>query len=501
MVAAADNVRHGSACAQVGLAWLCLVSAIHWCAGAESDLRTVGSAIEQARALARDAQITPEPAAKQAMLKQAATLGIAALEAVPEGQWKPEDLQAFLNDMARGWLSKLPKEDQTAWVDEHATNVKAPSSHLVVGFMEWKIGRRTQALARAAHILSAAPDSFAASMAMMGIMTVHYHRGDLKGGTAALKSFIRTAPNNPMVAAGIRSYTWYVCRKDQPQLANTLIDEVLATKPDTKAGQAAAQMRTILDAIGQRDYGTAFATLETIETTYWYGMVLNDMVLTFVVPAKKAEHRKQLIDSMSSMATSHPNQFARPLAQCIMGAAYRVNGQYTEAAGVLEQVFKQTQEASEPLVRMAFELHLLAQLGQVYAKSDPEKAIPYLERLRSGYGKDAGANFHLITLGNVYLKTGKPEKAYEVFSKLEDNRKSGETIADEELKGAIQSGLVASLDKLGRKAEAQAIAEPLLSPHGYGQPASSLNRAQKSKLSLLLSMMDREEEAKQYRPE
>ncbi|MBN1345711.1 MAG: hypothetical protein JXQ73_23665 [Phycisphaerae bacterium] len=201
-------------------------------------------------------------------LQEAADMGIATLEAFPESQWELPELQSFLKDMAYGWLGKLPKTDQEAWLDAHATNISAPSAHLVVGFIEWKAGRRVQTLARAAHILSVAPDSFPASMAMMGILTIHYHRGDLNAGSAALKSFVKTAPNNPMVAWGLRCYVWAVCRRDQPQLAHTLIDEVLDTQPNTKAAQAAAEMAAILRAIGSGDYAAAFRGLEAIETGY-----------------------------------------------------------------------------------------------------------------------------------------------------------------------------------------------------------------------------------------
>jgi len=420
---------------------------------------------------------------------------------MPEDQWDRKELEGFLKDMGYGWLSKLPKADQEAWLDAHTATVKAPSSHLVVGFIEWKVGRRGQALARAAHILSAAPDSLAAGYAMMGVLTVHYHKGDLKAGTGALRSFINVAPNNPMVAWGLRCYVWTVCRKDQPQLAYGLIDDVLKTKPGTRVAQAATEMRNVLEAIGRRDYVSAFGALETIETSYWYEMVLNDLVLTFVVPAKKAEHRRQLIEAMTQIAATYPHIAARPLAQCILATTYRVNGQSTEAAQVFEQAFKETQEHSEPLIRAAFEGYLLSQLGVVYAKTDPERAIPYLERFCKRYGKNAGAEFYHITLGRAYLQTGKPDKAHEVFSWLEDRRKSGETVASDELKGAIQSGLVASLDKLGRQTEAQSLAEDLLRPHGYGQPASSLSAAQRHKLALLLDMMDRQEESQRYKAE
>jgi tetratricopeptide (TPR) repeat protein len=459
---------------------------------------SLGDRLAVAKAKAQEGNASQDAQVRKGKFAEASDLGLALLEDVREAEWQPDQLQGLLKEMAYGWLSNLPREDQTSWVDRHATSVNSASGHLVVGFMEWKIGRRAQALARAAHVLSAAPDSFAASMAMMGILTVHYHRGDFKGGTAALKSFIKTAPNNPMVGWGIRGFAWAACRKDQPQLANALIDEVLATSPDTKAGQAAAQMRRILDAIWRRDYASAFAALEKIETSSWYETVLNDTVLAFVVPAKSGESRKQLIDAMAQLAATYPHPAGRPLAQCIMATAYRVNGQYAEAAQVFEQTFQQTQQATEPLIRAAFEGYLLSQLGQAYAKFDPERAIPYLERFRSGYGKNAGAEFHHITLGKAYLGTGKTQKAYELFTQLEDQRKSGETIANDELKGSIQSGLVASLDKLGRKAEADAVAAPLLSPLGYGQPTSALSGAQRSRLTLMLSMMGRDAEAKQY---
>jgi tetratricopeptide (TPR) repeat protein len=437
---------------------------------------------------------------RKAGLIQAADLGLGLFEEVPEGQWKPDELQTFAKDMAYSWLRALPQGDQEAWLDRHATTIKSPSSHLVVGFIEFKVGRRTQALARAAHILSAAPDSFASGMAMMGLLTIHYHRGDLNSGTSALRSFINSAPNNPMAPWGLRCYTWAVCRKDQPQLAYALIDEVVKTKPDTKVAQAATEMRRVLEAIGRRDYAAAFGVLEKIEVSYWYQMVLNDMVLSFVVPAKKVEHRKQLIDAMSQIAATYPQIAARPLAQCIIATTYRVNGQYGQAAQVFEQAFKETQEGEEALVRAAFEGYLLSQLGQVYAKMDPVRAIPYLERFRASYGKNAGAEFYHIALGRAYLQTGKPDKALEMFQWLEDRRKSGEVIASDELKPAIQTGLVASLHKLGRKSEAQVLAGQLLGPYGYGQPASSLTRDKRSKLALYLGMMGRQEEAKQYQP-
>ena len=85
-----------------------------------------------------------------------------------------------------------------------------------------------------------------------------------------------------------------------------------------------------------------------------------------------------------------------------------------------------------------------------------------------------------------------------MFGSLEGRRKAGRTIADAELKGAIQSGLVASLDRLGRRDEAQALAEPLLAKHGYGEPTSSLNVAKRQKLAVLLTMMGRNDEAKEY---
>lgn len=465
--------------------------------GAEATLPDAVAAIDAKVSEARSAQ---EPQVRQARLREAADMGVQALEEYPETEWDPEKLKAFLKDMAYAWLSKLPKEEQLAWLGQHAASVSAPSNHLVVGFIEWKVGRRTQALARAAHVLATAPDSFPASMAMMGILTVHYHRGDLAAGEAALRSFVRTAPDNPMVSWGIRCYVWAVCRRDQPKLAHALLSDVITSKANSKAGETAVEMRTILQAIHACDFRAAFQLLESVETAYWHEMVLDDMVLTFVMPARGSAARKRLIESMQSLAQTYPHPAARPLAQCIMSMAYRMDGKAASAAQLLEQALDETQHHENPLIKLAFEGYLLSQLGRVYSKTDPSRAIPYLERFRKGYGGNAGAEFYHIALGRAYLKVGRAEDACDLFLWLEDRRKSGRTIASKHLKATIQSGLVASFDKLGMHTEAEAVAEPLLSPYGYGRDPSSLNQAQRVELSTLLQMMGRVDEAKQYRP-
>ncbi len=455
--------------------------------------------LEAVRAKAREALDTRDLAARHLKLTEAADLGMATLEAFDDSEWNPQELQGFLMDMAYAWLSKLPREDQEAWVASHASTVRSPSGHLVVGFFEWKVGKRATALARAAHILSAAPDSFAAGAAMMGVMTVHYHQGDLESAAAALKSFIETAPNNRATASALCGYTWAVCRKGKPQHASGLITDILASKPHTRVGEMAGKLREVLNAIERRDYPAAFSVLETFEIDYWKETVLNDLVLTFVVPARSPDARRLLINAMTAIAADHPHPAARPFAKCIIGTTYRVHGQPDRAAQVLEEVLHETQSAPDPLIRMAFEGYLFSQLGVALAKHDPARAIDYLERFRRGYGGNAGAEFYAIKLGRAYLDTGQPDKALEVFSRLEDRRKAGRTVAAKKLKGGIQSGLIASLDRLGRHAEAQALAEPLLAQHGYAKPISSLSPPNRHKLAVLLGMMDREEEARRYR--
>lgn len=258
------------------------------------------------------------------------------------------------------------------------------------------------------------------------------------------------------------------------------------------------KLKSVLGAIGEGNCPAAFDVLETFEIDYWKETILNDVVLAFVVPAKSAAAQKRLADSMRGLAAKHSHPAGRALAKCILGTAYRVRGEYYRAAETFEDVLNDTQNGEDPLIRGAFEGYLVSQLGTVLAKYSPARAIPYLERFRAGHGLNAGAEFYAITLGRAYLATGQAEKALEVFSWLENLRSSGQTIAAEELKGAIHSGLVASLDRLGRHAEAQALADPLLAKHGYGEPISSLSSAKRRNLVVLLNMMGRDEEAKEY---
>lgn len=461
---------------------------------------TLSERITLAREKAREAREAQDSATRHLKFAEAADLGIAMLEAFPDSQWEPAKLESFVMDMGYGWLSKLPKTNQEAWLAKHASAVRSPSGHLVVGFIEWQVGRRSMALARAAHILSAAPNSSAAGAAMWGILASHYFRGDLKSAGAAIRSFIKIAPNNRRTASALCGYTWAMCGRRKPREAHEMIKLAVESGPGTVTAQMGGKLKTVLDAIGARDYAGAIGVLETFEIDYWKEAVLNDLVLTFVALAGNGSGQQQLIESMTEIAAGHADPAPRALAKCIKGRALRSQRQDALAIDTYEEVLRETQNDPNPLIRLAFDAFLHGQLGAVLLKHDVDRAIVYLERFRAKHGKtDGGGDFYTIKLGCAYIKAGEASKAHEVFAQLDDRRKNGRIIADKELKGAIRSGLVASLDKLGRKDEADALADELLAPHGYGQAASSLKPNQRSRIATLLGMMGRDVEAKHYR--
>lgn len=185
---------------------------------------TLGERVAAARASAQGAREAQDSATRHFKLREAADLGMAALKAFPETHWDRPQLERFVKDIGYQWVSKLPRADQEAWLATHSSTARSSSAHLVVGFIEWRMGRRTMALARAAHLLSIAPDSYGAGVAMLGVMAVHYHRSDLPACASALKAFINVAPNNRFTASALCSYTWGICRRDKPQEAHKLID-------------------------------------------------------------------------------------------------------------------------------------------------------------------------------------------------------------------------------------------------------------------------------------
>jgi len=162
---------------------------------------------------------------------------------------------------------------------------------------------------------------------------------------------------------------------------------------------------------------------------------------------------------MTQVAGTHARPDVRCLAKCVIASVREKQRKVTQAIALLQEVLDAQQGPDKP-----FEGYTLSRIGKLLRGRDPARAIAYLERFRDCYGKSAGGEFYVMMLGRLYVETGKPDKALDVFSWLDDRRKRGETIVERRTRRGIQLGLIDSLKALGRHDEAQALADQVKGP-------------------------------------
>jgi len=481
-----------------GLLAVCVAT---WGPVMAQDSQSLADHVSAARSKALEGKNCADPDQKRVKFKEALDLAMGALNDAANSTWDRDDHRQLLKEMGFSWIGKLSTEQQRAWLNTHGPTANSPSGRLMMAFVEWKLGSKVIALVRLGSIISGSPDSVASETAIQLILGIHYYRGDTRSFTKALNQFVDIAPNNRSSAWALSFYTWKSCQDRKPEQAYELNTRVIESKPGTLAAQAGEKLNQVMVAIEEGEFRTAVDIMAGFPEHYFRETLADQIIDTFLlnVDFRSIEKSKaaltRLMQTMTEVAESHPTRHFRHLAKCVKARVYENQRKVTQAVALLEEVLAKETGPLRP-----FESYTLSRIGRLLRARDPQRAIGHLERFRNSHGKSAGAEHYVMTLGRLYLKTGKPDKALEVFTWLEDRRKRGETITEKKSKTGIQLGLIASLERLGRNDEAQALAQQLLAPYGYGKDPSDLTRTQRKKLASLLASMGRGTEAARYRP-
>lgn len=408
---------------------------------------------EQAKAAdlkAQEARSTTDAEARKAKFREALDLAATAMDTTPDKEWDRLEFQRYLSSAYR-WLSELPQADLESWLAANGQKLKSPNGQVVIGGVEWKAGRQTPALARVANILSAAPDSLAAELAIQAMVGIHFFRGDQRSLEKAVESTIRIAPNNRSAGWALCCRTWKHSSDKNPERAYDENRRVIESRPGTLAADVAGKLNKALEAIDEADYKTAVDIFTSFPEYYFRETIPDHLIDTFVIsidfknPEKAAPAADKLVAAMRETAEKHANEHVRNCAKCVIARVYEKQGRTAEAVAVLKEVLDAQQGPLKPL-----EVYTLTRLADIAQAHEPKVAIEYLERFRSGYGKVLGAEHNLTRLGRLYLRTGQPDKAAEVLTALDNECKRGNMILSITAKRGLQEALADSVKAANR---------------------------------------------------
>ncbi len=451
---------------------------------------------------------------------------IRALEQYPDKAWDPEAYKDALEDalgcflkMSDGDRQRLmdqyeggspepgsssvpPLRDLTNWLREliPLTSLKSPGGRFCLGAMNFVQGNYARAIAYGMAVLQQAPDSRASEHVIIGLMAAQYYRLDPAGALRTVRVAANVAPNNRATGWAVCRGVLYLCAHNQAEQAKELCGKIQATAPGSVAADVAARMARLIDEIESMAFGSAFETMWGVRQYAIPGaagealdaLAMGISWLRWRTDPACGERLDALMRAAKAEAASAADPQRRACALLIQAHCYQRRGLKKQSA----ELFQRVVDTRQP----GLEEYALGQLGRDLARFDRKRAIAALERYRDRCESSAGSSPHVRRLARLYRLEGRYEEALKLFERLEDRCRRGQAIVD--VRGdSLTAEKVGCLRGLGRDAEANVLAEPLLRRHRHGTPLDELNAKELGELYGLLKKMCRDEEAAVFEKE
>ncbi len=449
-----------------------------------------------------------------------------ALEQFPDDQWTAAEYERAA-DRVHDWFARLPKDQRQALIAEYeaprapiaevlgamlqpsaatpekstsSIPLKTPSGRLAFAVWKFLEGDYAQFAAYLVTTLEQAPDSLATRNAIMALMAIQYYRGDKNGGIQTVRVAARLAPNNHATGWAVCRVSIFLCGRRQAALAKELCSNIQAAAPETVAGKVAAQMLAMIADIESTAYDAAFERLWALRD-YAIPGPAREMLDMFMMgidgrtaqsDTTAQERMGRLMKAAEKLADQDADPLRRAGARLALAHCWQRQGKRMRSA----EIFQQVADSGQPGARE----YALTQVGVDLFTVNPKRAIAALEEYRAGYGRTAGAVASLKLLGMLYRKVGRHADGLKLIEEIEDQCRTGESfmeVRDE----TLTANKVGCLRGLGRHAEADVLAEPILRKYGYGTAMSAMSTGQLAQLFSLLTEMGQDDLAAPYMQE
>lgn len=416
----------------------------------------------------------------------------------------PDERQEMISEYEDGGKrarqEKVPLEKSlTRWLREAipATSLKSPAARMTLGAWHFIEGSKLRAVGYALGVLQQAPNSPATEYVITALVGMQYYSCDIGGAMRTLRVIARIAPNNRGAGWGVCRGALMFCCYGYVDRAVVLCEEIRSLAPNTVASRVATEMLRLIDEIEAMNYQAAFETVWGLREYAVPGPASHVLrTLTMGIDWGHLHEDRDsrarlgvLMHAAKAASETDPDPHRRTCALLIMAHCQQKQGKRKESAKLFQHVLA----ADQP----GLEEYALAQMGCDLAHSDRKAAIAALERFRDKYDGSVGALHYLKLLANLYRESGRFAEGLELIQWIEDRCRQGYAVV--EARGhRLTASKIGCLRGLGREAEAQQLAEPLLQRYGYGQPLETLAPTDLGALCSMLKEMGYTDENKRY---
>ncbi|MBN1346960.1 MAG: hypothetical protein JXQ73_29995 [Phycisphaerae bacterium] len=384
------------------------------------------------------------------------------------------------------------------WVDVllPATTLRTSEAMLIVAGCHRQLRNAGRYASYALAAYEKNPKNVAAEHAIQRLMTWQYYDLDREG-------MVRTAQVAAKIDPAGWPAAWAVCRAAIHLSACKRLDDVKAfcaqirqTAGATAAGEAAERFGNLVRDVETEAYSRAFDRLWGLRVHFFDetpgGDVLETLCIT--IDWRRWFEDVGIQERIDRLMAAARNEVDRPGDVGRRACAQLILGHCCQRTARNKEAIEWYERAADSGVNAAVE-HALGQLGQLLILVDHRRAIECLERQRDRYiAHPDGYERPLKQLGMLYCGTGRHAEALAILDELDRRSRTGQLlvgVGGDDLVGRK----IQCLRGLGRSAEADALASPILRKYRYGTPIDQLADEELGNLYAIITDMGMRTEA------
>jgi len=449
------------------------------------------------------------------------------LEAYPDGL--DHDAYDRMRRASAEWFSRVPSADRAGLLAEYegpsgtssgsrniplgksfgwltallpTTTVRTPDGMLVVAGWHRQLGNYFRMVLYATSAYEGAPRSVAGEHAIPVLMMWQFYGADKEGMAQTARVATRIDPDGWPAPWAVARMVVHYCGTGQVDKAKAFLDEIRATAGGAAPANVAGQLRTLIIDLEAAQYPRALDRVWQLGE-YLFDETPGQHVLRMICMGIEWHQRhsdaltRERIGRLTQAAEQEARQAGdsrrRAAAWVLLGYCAERQEDVASARDCFQRAADSGYWAAQELARTA--------LGGLYYTSDPERARGHLESFFERHGATATGHEGLLTmLGDIHRRQGRYEEALELFQEVDRRSQTGVAMRDARGR-ALTAGMVGCLRGLGRQAEADAMAAPILVELGYGTPIEQLSGENVGTLYPLLKKMGLPGEAERFKQE
>ncbi len=407
---------------------------------------------------------------------------------------QPERI-ALLGEFDSGAAVQVPLGVLAGWLDAllPATSVRSSGSMLLLAGCHRQLSDMDRAEMYAMAAFENGPDTPDGELAVQFLMTWQHYAHDRDGMERTAWAAAQSAPEGWTTSWAIVRIALGLCSSQKPDEAMEVCDDVRHSVPDTKVAETAVRFNLFIEHIEQMDYPAAVECVWPL-VPYMFEAPGQDIFHTLCLgidwPPDDAESQARL-QQLTTFAEAASESAPDPSQRACMWLVLAHCADWSGNAALGGAYYQKAIDSGEARV----EQYALRQLARICAQQEPERAIACLETHFEKFGAVAvGHETQLLHLGRLYRRVGRYQDGLDLLADLQARREAGEALMRVPQETLI-ANIVGCLDGLGRNAEAQALADPLLAGRGYQADRKDIEPACLGYLSFLLRQMGRIAEA------